>query len=1006
LPILEELANLKTNQSTAAAKMTRYQVLEKHFKELSSNFDGNLFFDESTQHQSLHLVYATDASAYQEKPIAVAVPKTTEDLQKLIAFALKTNVTLIPRAAGTSLAGQVVGSGLVVDISKYFTQIIALNQAEKWIRVQPGVIRNDLNVHLKPHGLLYGPETSTASRAMIGGMIGNNSCGLHSIVWGAARDNIVELKVLLSDGSEAVFGDMTKEQFEDKCNGTNLESDIYRQIKALIENPVNQEAIENDFPKKEITRRNTGYALDSVLEMFKGNTFNMSRLIAGSEGTLCFITEAKLKLIDLPPKEVALVNVHCRTMRESLLANLVALKHHCFASELVDDVILEFTKGNIEQSKNRNFVIDNPKTILMVEFFADTSDTLTQITDGFIADLQKQNLGYAFPILRNDDCIKAWDLRKGALGLLSNQKGDFQPTNLIEDCAVSPEDLPDYIQEVELLLQKHDLSYSISAHAGAGELHVNPMMNLRTDEGKKLFRHILAETAVIVKKYRGSLSGEHGDGRLRGEFLPFVMGEKNYTLFKEVKHIFDTKGVFNRGKITDTPPMNAFLRVSTDREPKTIKTIFDFSEQDGILRLAEKCGGSGDCRKTEITGGTMCPSYMATRQEQDSTRARANILRHYYSGQSHPEGVKEVLDLCLSCKGCKSECPSGVDVGKMKAEFMQQHYDQHGVPLRAKLIGNFTKMMRLASGLSSAYNFVFDNAPLRKVANRLVGFHPDRTMPHLAKQTLRKWYSRRPETSHHVVNRKSEIKNLKSKIVYLFCDEFSNYNDVEIGKKLISLLTKLGYQVMIPNHIESGRTYLSKGLVRDAQKIAIKNIEILKDLITDQTPMIGIEPSAILTFRDEYLNLVPLKLKESAQKIAKNCFLFEEWFAREIERKNISKSQFTDQKRLIKLHGHCHQKALTSMTPSKKVLSLPKNYEVQLIPSGCCGMAGSFGYETEHYELSMQIGELVLFPTIRKQETDTIIAASGTSCRHQIKDGTSTIAQHPIEILYDALIIS
>jgi Fe-S oxidoreductase len=466
-----------------------------------------------------------------------------------------------------------------------------------------------------------------------------------------------------------------------------------------------------------------------------------------------------------------------------------------------------------------------------------------------------------------------------------------------------------------------------------------------------------------------------------------------------VKVIFDPNNIFNKGKITDSPAMNEHMRVDEEEKAPLQKTIFDFSEEEGILKLAEKCIGSGDCRKTEITGGTMCPSYMATRAEKDSTRARANMLRYYYSplttsgGINSQESTKEVLDLCLSCKGCKTECPSSVDVGKMKAEFMQEYYDKNGIPFRTKLIGNFTKMMKLASVALWAYNFIYENDFLRKTANRIVGFHPERTMPHLAKQSLRNWWKKQPlnpQTGDLTVN--------------IFLDEFTNFNDVEIGKKLILLLQKLGYQVNIIDHLESGRTFLSKGMVREAQKIAIANVQIFKELITEDTPLIGIEPSAILTFRDEYLDLIPENLKESAKNIAKNSFLFEEWFDIEIEKGNIKKEQFTKEKRLIKLHGHCHQKAMSSLVPSKKAMGLPENYEVQLIPSGCCGMAGSFGYEAEHYEVSMKIGELVLFPTVRQQPDNVIIAAPGTSCRHQILDGTGRIALHPIEVLYEALV--
>lgn len=972
------------------------------FESLLKDFEGELYFRSTTTDEAIRTVYATDASVYQEKPIAVALPKSVQDICQLIHFANTNQLTLIPRAAGTSLAGQVVGKGLVVDISKNFTHILEVNREEKWVRVQPGVIRDDLNASLKPYGLMFGPETSTSSRAMIGGMIGNNSCGLHSIIWGATRDNLLEVKTLLSDGSEAVFGAIDAKELNKKSELKNKEGQIYRELIALIDNSENQEAIKTGFPKKSIKRRNTGYALDVVEEMWQAKAekpFNLSSLIAGSEGTLCFVTEAKLKLIDLPPTEVGMVAVHTVSLHEALMANLIALKHQCSASELVDDFIMEFTKTNIEQSKNRFFIEGGPKAILMVEFFAETEADLREKAENLIAELKANNLGYAYPILLQDDAKKAWEVRKGGLGLLRNLPGDIQPVNLIEDCAVDPEDLPAYIAELEVLLKNHGVQYSMYAHAGAGELHVEPMVNLKTSEGRTLFRTILAETAALVKKYGGSLSGEHGDGRLRGEFIPFMMGDKNYSLFRQVKQIFDAKGIFNKGKIVDTPPMNEFLRYEADKSIPAQKTVFDFSKQESFLRLAEKCSGSGDCRKTEVTGGTMCPSYMATRSERDTTRARANILRQYLTDNSETksagmEETKEILDLCLSCKACKSECPSSVDIAKMKGEFLQQYYDEHGIPFRSKLIGTFTKQMRLASIAPWAYNFIFKTDFTRRIANRVVGFHPDRTMPLLYSQTLRGWYKNAKEVKDFISTKK----------VYLFCDEFTDFNDVEVGKKLILLLQKLGYQVLIPNHIESGRTYLSKGMIREAQKIAIQNVNALKDLVKDEIPIIGIEPSAILTLKDEYLELVPENLRDAAQQIVHNTFIFEEWFAREIDRGNIKKEAFSAEKRLIKLHGHCHQKALSSLTPSKKSLSLPANYEVHLIPSGCCGMAGSFGYEVEHYDVSMKIGELVLFPTVRKQPEEVIIAAPGTSCRHQIKDGTGRVAKHPAEILYEALL--
>ncbi|MCE7066282.1 FAD-binding and (Fe-S)-binding domain-containing protein [Dyadobacter sp. CY326] len=982
--------------------MSRVSIIQ--FNDLRSRFSGELYFDNSSLHAAQKAIYATDASVYQEMPLAVALPRTVEDIRHLIEFAGKNKVTLIPRAAGTSLAGQVVGSGIVVDISKHFGKIIEVNAAEKWVRVQPGVIRDDLNKHLAEYGLLFGPETSTASRAMIGGMIGNNSCGLHSITWGATRDHLLEVKALLSDGSEAVFNNQSTQDFITKISQKQVKGQREQAILAgmygLVSNPVDQELIKKQFAKPTVTRRNSGYALDALVRAFEKDQINLCNLIAGSEGTLCFVTEAKLALVDAPPASVGVVCIHTESLVESLHANRVAMQFDPKASELVDRYIMDFTKDHTVYSQNRFFLQGDPAALLLVEFWGETDLEVQLQAEKLVHALKNENLGYAYPLLFGGDADKAWDIRKAGLGLIRNLPGDTQPVNLIEDCAVAVEDLPAYIADLADLLKKHNLHASYYAHAGAGELHVEPMINLKTEAGKQLFRQVLADTAALVKKYNGSLSGEHGDGRLRGEFIPFMMGDEVYEMFRQVKRIWDPDGIFNANKVVDTPPINEFLRYEQDKPQPEIKTIFDFSKQEGMLRLAEKCSGSGDCRKTELTGGTMCPSYMATRRERDTTRARANILRQYLTPVHKKEPivatqdmVREVLDLCLSCKGCKSECPSSVDVGKMKAEFTQQYYETHGVPMRSRLIANFSKQMKLASIAPWAFNGIFGNPALRKIANKMVGFHPERSMPHLHAQTLRNWFEKRRKS-----NQSFERK------VFLFCDEFTNYNDVEVGKKAVELLEAVGYEVIIPNHVESGRSYLSKGFVKEAQQLAIKNVSLLNDLITYDTPLIGIEPSAILSFRDEYIDLVPAEQRENAVRISENALLFEEFIAREIDAKRITKSVFTQKKQLIKLHGHCHQKALSTLTASKKALSLPENYQVHLIPSGCCGMAGSFGYEEEHYDVSMQIGELVLFPTVRQQPEEVIIAASGTSCRHQIKDGTGRLSQHPVEILWDALI--
>jgi Fe-S oxidoreductase len=529
-------------------------------------------------------------------------------------------------------------------------------------------------------------------------------------------------------------------------------------------------------------------------------------------------------------------------------------------------------------------------------------------------------------------------------------------------------------------------------------LHLRPIINLKSAEGIKLFRTIAEEIAALVKKYQGSLSGEHGDGRLRGEFIPLMIGEHNYKLIKDLKKVWDPQNIFNPGKIVDTPPMDTFLRFEKDQETKEFDTILDFSDTLGILRTAEQCNGSGDCRKTELSGGTMCPSYMATRNEKETTRARANILREMitHSDKANPfahEEIKEVMDLCLSCKGCKSECPSNVDMGKLKQEWQYQYYKEKGVPLRSRMIGNFGLGMKVASWVPWGYNLVFNNNTLGRIAKKMIGFAPDRSMPHLSKITWKKWFTTKFKPTVQ--------RPIKS--VYLFIDELLNYNEAEIGITTVKLLDKLGYEIRFVQHHESGRSFLSKGLLEEARELAKKNTAIFKDIITHDTPLIGVEPSAILTFRDEYPDLLRGEEKEAAKKIGFHTLMIEEFLAKELEAGHIDLNLFKEQRALIKLHGHCQQKALSTLTPVKKILTRMGNNEVHLIPSGCCGMAGSFGYEKEHYQLSMQIGELVLFPTVRKQPEHVIIAAAGTSCRHQIKDGTGKKALHPVEILWNSL---
>ena len=634
--------------------------MQRQLQKLQKALAGNLYFDDM-----MRTIYATDASVYRELPLAVAIPKNTDDLKKIIQFAHHNKTSIIPRTAGTSLAGQCVGDGIVVDVSKHFTKILEVNAEQNWVRVQPGVIRNDLNKHLKPYSLHFGPLTSTASRAMIGGMVGNNSCGLYSTVYGSTRDHLLEIKAILSDGSEVEFKALSKQEFRKKCIGSSLESQIYRHISQTLNHPEKQREIREQFPKPSIRRRNTGYALDELLKsnMFTsgGDDFNFCKLIAGSEGTLAFITEIKIHLNPLPPKEIGLLCAHFESIDEALRAVVLVMKHEVRAVELMDKIVLDCTKSNIEQQKNRFFIEGDPKAILIIEVGAERNAEVARKLNTIEKDLKEKRMGYHYPRVFPPDVSRVWALRSAGLGVLSNIPGDKRPVAVIEDTAVELKDLPEYIVEFTDIMDKFKQQSVYYAHADAGELHLRPLLNLKDREDRKMFREIGEASAKLVKKYDGSLSGEHGDGRVRAEFIPIMVGEKNYQLFRELKQTWDKNNLFNPGKIVDAAPMDTSLRYEAEQETPEFDTVFDFSATKGILRMAEKCNGTGDCRKTHLSGGTMCPSYMATRNEKDSTRARANILREFltrnkdYENPFDQQEIYDVLDMCISCKGNTSE---------------------------------------------------------------------------------------------------------------------------------------------------------------------------------------------------------------------------------------------------------------------------------------------------------------------------------------------------------------
>lgn len=968
-------------------------MIKNLFKDLKDTLEGEFQQDALTT-----ALYATDASVYRKIPMAVAYPKTVDDIRKLVLFAQKNNLGLIPRTAGTSLAGQCVGDGIVVDVSRYFTKIIHLDEQKKQVTVQPGVIRDELNQYLEPFGLFFGPNTSTSNRCMIGGMVGNNSSGTTSIQNGVTRDKVVSMQTILSDGSQVEFKKLSDDGFNRKQYENTFEASIYRNIyNELIDKEI-QKNILKEFPKLGIHRRNTGYAVDELLkyEHFGGanSEINMCELLCGSEGTLAFTTEITLQLDDLPPKLSAMVVTHYKTLEHCLADVAPVMGHNLHTCEMMDKVILDCTKNNREQLRNRFFVEGDPAALLMLEVRDSSEEGLESQLKNLLETISASGLSYANPILRGADINKAVELRKAGLGLLGNIVGDKKAVACIEDTAVALEDLKDFIGEFTQIMNDYGQDAVYYAHAGAGELHLRPILNLKKSNDVALFRSITTDVAKLTKKYRGSFSGEHGDGIVRAEFIPLMIGEENYELLKRIKSYFDPNNIFNPGKIVDAYPMDESLRYEVDRDEPKIETLLDFSDSQGILKAAEKCNGSGDCRKTHHMAGAMCPSYHATKNEKDTTRGRANALREFLTtsekrNKFDQKELKEVFDLCLSCKACSSECPSNVDVASLKAEFQYQYQEANGYSMRAKLFAHNHSLNTLASKASGIINTIYTSKILGGLLKKFTGVAPERSFP--------KIYSF--DFDKYLLNIKNEHVTSKQKVA-LYIDEFTQHLDVEVGKDAIEVLVRLGYEVQL-FYAESGRTHISKGFLKQAQKLALKNIPLLKKYADEKIPVIGLEPSAILTFRDEYRRL---STQDSLGDLEKNCFLIEEFMAQQIEVGEITPNLFTSNPQKVKIHNHCHQKALSNQKVTFDMLNLPENYEVSIIASGCCGMAGSFGYEKEHYQTSMQIGSLKLFPAINKTDDDVIIAANGTSCRHQIFDGTKRQALHPISILKNALL--
>lgn len=956
---------------------------------------------------SLHKVaYATDASVYREIPYGVAYPMNEDDLCSLIREARRRDTSIIARAGGTSIAGQVVGKGIVADVSRYMHRILEINAEERYAWVEPGVVRDELNIACKPYGLFFSPETSTSNRCCIGGMVGNNSCGTHSLIYGSTRPHVLEADGILSDGSRVHFAEYTIAELEERFgnefwknkDGEDadlqvgcLEEKIYAQLIRWALDEETRTLIADTYPDKELTRRSCGYAIDEAIEdlcdeskPLRERRINLCRLIAGSEGTLALLSRIKVSLDPLPPKEVMVVCAHCTSLDAAFEANLIALAHHPTAVELMDGEILTLARQNSNLGfQISDFIVGEPPALLISELRGESKDEMDKQADAIEKALIESGLVNHCTRVYGSDVAKVWNLRKAGLGILNGMPGDAKPTGVIEDTAVAAKRLPAYMRDFRAMLERLGASCVFYGHISTGELHLRPILNLKTEEGKRLFRQIAHETTLLVRKHRGTISGEHGDGRLRGEFIPLQYGEKTYELMRAVKNCWDADRIFNPHKIVDTPRMDEYLRA--DRSVTG----------NELLCRVEQCNGAADCRKSTLIGGTMCPAYKVSGDELQATRARANVMREWlqHSDQISESDLKEVLSSCLACKACKRECPSGVDMTRLRAEVLQKRYDKHGTPLHTWMVAHNGDIQRLGAMMPGVYNWFASNRWTSGILKKIAGFAPERKIPEVRKGDLR-----------------LEIGDLRlEKRIYFFLDEFTRYQEPELAETFVRLMNRLGYEVIVPKHTESGRAAISKGCLRQAKRYAEKNIRMLKDLISAETPLVGIEPSCILSFRDEYPDIVGPEYREAAKDMAGHCMLFDEFMMREVEAGRIKPEQFSDMPAEIWLHGHCHQKALVGVEKTAALLNLPAKTTVHVIPSGCCGMAGSFGYEKTHYRTSIAIGEMILFPAVREAvknnsiDHPVLIAAPGTSCRTQIYDGTGIKALHPIEILYRML---
>ena len=959
-------------------------------RELEEQIAGEVRFDAVSR-----ALYSTDASVYQIHPLGVVLAKSRDDIVRTVNLARAHGVSITARGGGTSQAGQAIGDGLQLDTSKYYNRILELNVPERWAIVEPGIVLDELNAQLKQHGLRFAPDISTASRATIGGMVSNNSCGARSVLYGKTIDHVLELDVVLSDGSQVHLRPLNHAELEAACQGDTLEARCYRTVRQVARECAGE--IEKRYPK--VVRRVGGYNLDEFVDEAK--PFNLAKIIVGSEGTLGMIAAAKINLVPLP-KEKAVLAIEFDELLDALAATPVILRHKPSAIEIMDGFILNHARENPSMDRIRRAILqtDNPGALLCVELYADRADDLPPRLEAIERDLAQFRCVYRRAV-NVPDQARIWGFREMSLGLSMAMKGDNKSLSFVEDTAVRPEVLRDYIAEFLQMIRRNGSSSGVYAHASVGCLHVRPVVNMKTAEGVARFEAIATQSADLVLKYGGALSGEHGDGLVRGPFMEKMFGPALYQAFRTVKYTFDPNGVFNPGKIVDTPPLTTNLRYGTSYRTPDPPTYFDYSEYGGFGRAVEMCSGVGACRKK--LEGTMCPSYMATRDERDTTRGRANTLRLAMSGRLAEaglgdDGVLEVLELCLECRACKAECPVGVDVARFKSEFLADHWKKHGIPLGKRVLGNVRALSRVGSQFAPLSNSLAASAVGRWMNEKLFGIDRRRTPPAWARET----FAERFANGHSSRRGGPSGPPGATSGVVLFNDTFTNYNEPDIGMAAVGVLDAAGVGVRLEPHACCGRPLISTGQLDDARALAQTNADALYDAAARGERILFLEPSCLSAVREDAPALLRGEAQRKAQVVGEACLLFEDYVEREWAAGRLSLNLKSGPATVV-LHGHCHQKSMGLVPTAKALLSRIPSCKVVDLDSGCCGMAGSFGYAKDHYEVSRQIGERRLLPAARDLKPGDVLVAAGTSCRHQVAHFASVDAQHPAVLLHSLI---